>query len=93
MLSEDADEETKTHGRLWDERVRRGEPANMAYFRAKWGCPEDFTQDNWRQTCLNRTPFNRSALDLPWWKLDERRRGCIDGFHTNCTYDTLLVPN
>lgn len=91
MRNGDVNEETREHGIMWSEKIQRGEAANPTYFREKWGCPADFNVDNWRRTCLNKRPFNRSHLSLSWWKLDKSRRQCIDGADLSCSYDISLL--
>lgn len=93
MTAKSMDPVTRAHGQEWDGKVRRGEASNPVYLETKWGCPKGFdgNRKDWRKACLFKRPFNRSYLPIPWWKLDESRRKCIDGVHDDCRYDESLI--
>jgi len=89
------DKELQTLAQQWKAKIDRGETVNPKYFQKKWGCPaENFKQD-WRKTCTGRKPFGKAELPISWWKLDPRRRECIDGHREmidgDCPFTESLI--
>jgi hypothetical protein len=57
--------------------------SSKAYLRKKWGCSlESFVTP----TCFNHRPFNHEDNDIGFWKLDGRRRRCIQHGRSDCWY-------
>ena len=89
------DKELLTLAQQWKAKLDRGETVNPTYFQKKWGCPaENFKQD-WRKTCTGSKPFGKAELPISWWKLDPRRRECIDGHREmvdrDCPFTQSLI--